>query len=191
MLPGFFLLQHWLLSPECLLHYYHLSHELWNDVFYSAGNFETCCKAETGFHCLPKKFMYLVCCLVCCVKWFWCNGFIFVVRTILCCSVRSVLASPSRFWVLFYVLFLNMCLCKLQICAGCSELPQLKPMSLTLCILLPEEILEDLLFLWLPWATRKHPCLNQGWVSLSKQNAASWALGMFCVVKQLLKVYCR
>lgn len=77
---------------------------------------------QSAFHFLPKKFTYLVWCLICCIKWFCCSGFIFVVRTILCCHVRSLLASPLRFWVLFCVLFLSMCLCKLQICAGCSEL---------------------------------------------------------------------
>lgn len=145
-----FLLQHWLLSTEHLVHYYHLSYELWNDISYSADNFETCCKTETGFHCLPKKSTYLVCWLGCCVKWFCCIGLIFVVRTILCCNVRSLLAAPSRFWVLFCVLFLNMCLCKLQIRAGCSELLQPKSMSLGWCVLHLEEVLKGLVFLWFP-----------------------------------------
>lgn len=152
---------------------------------------KTCCKTETGFQWLPKKFMYLVWCLVCCVKGFYCNGFIFVIRTILCCNVRSLLAAPSRFWVLFCVLFLSMCLCKLQIRAGCSELLQLKSMSLAWCVLHLEEVLEGLVFLWLPWATQEHRCLTQCWVSLRKQNASSWALSMFCVLKHFLRVSCR
>lgn len=125
------------------------------------------------------------------VKWFCCNGFIFVIRTILCCNVRSLLAAPSRLWVLFCVLFLSMCLCKLQIRAGCSELLQLKSTSLAWCVLHLEEVLEGLVFLWLPWATQEHRCLTQCWVSLRKQNAASWALSMFCVLKQFLRVSCR
>lgn len=186
MQHGFLLLQPWLLSPEHLVHYYHLSHALWNDIFYSADNFETCCKRESDFHFLPKKFTYLVWCLVCCIKWLCCNGLIFVVRTVLCCHVRSLLASPLRFWVLFCVLFLNMCLCKLQICAGCSELLLLKSVSLARCILLHLRRFSKAgvwfsKALWLPWATKKHPCLRQCWVSLSKQNAASWALGVLCI----------
>lgn len=186
MQHGFLLLWDWLLSPEHVVHYCHLSHELWNDISYSADNFQDLLQDRNWFSLVAKE-VYVPGVM---------PGMLsdsVAMDSFLLLEQSSVVMSEV-FWLLlqgFCVLFLSMCLCKLQIRAGCSELLQLKSMSLAWCVLHLEEVLEGLVFLWLPWATQEHRCLTQCWVSLSKQNAASWALSMFCVLKQFLRVSCR
>lgn len=55
MQHGFLLLWDWLLSPEHVVHYYHLSHELWNDISYSADNFQDLLQDRNWFSVVAKE----------------------------------------------------------------------------------------------------------------------------------------